>query len=446
MSTTAKKLGFWSLFAIALGNVVGSGIVTLVGQAMEVTGLSAWLSYGVTVILGFFTILPFIFIGSAVILRGGEYTVILSMLGELPGGIYSICGITYCITVAMMGRASAQYICELIPGLNSQLVAIVVITIFYIFNMLGVDVMAKVQKFMVWFLLAALLIFSLLGLTHIGNPDVFNFQSPNFFLGGAAGFTASIAIFAYSVHAQYMVINFGADAKNPRKDIPRVIILVSVIVLVLYVLVGITACGVLPFDQAAGATLLPTSVALLGKVGGTVFVILGPLFAIFTTLNSYYSARALPMLRAAKDGWFPDFISKTNRFGSPTIILTFFWLISVVLLLGGAGIVSLANNLSLVSTLLRLISAFAVIRLPKVFPEAWAKAGLHVPMWLFYLLMGISFCSLGYIVYLSFVSLELPVAIANLSVFVIAGLYASYRYKTGKVHIVTAGSIEEISD
>lgn len=39
-----------------------------------------------------------------------------------------------------------------------------------------------------------------------------------------------------------------------------------------------------------------------------------------------------------------------------------------------------------------------------------------------------------------------PVAIANLSVFVIAGLYASYRYKTGKVHIVTAGSIEEISD
>lgn len=446
MSTAAKKLGFFSLFAIAIGNVVGSGIVTLLGSAMKVTGLSAWLSYGVTVILGFFTILPFVFIGSALILRGGEYTVILNMLGKLPAGIYSIAGVTYCITVALMGRASASYICELIPGLNSQIVAIVIVTIFYIFNMLGVDIMAKVQKFMVWFLLIALLFFSILGMTHLGNPDVLNFHAPNFFAGGAAGFTASIAIFAYSVHAQYMVINFGANAKNPRRDIPRVIILASAIVLVLYVLVGITACGVLPYDKAVGATLLPTAMALMGTVGGTVFVILGPLFAIFTTLNSYYSARALPMLRAAKDGWFPDVIGETNRFGAPKVILTAFWLIACLLLLGGAGIISLANNLSLISTVLRLISAFAVIRLPTVFPEAWAKAGLHVPRWLFYLLMALSCCSLLYIAYLSFVSLSVPVAIANLSVFALAGVYATYRYKKGKVNIITAGSIEEIED
>lgn len=446
MSKTAQKMGFWTLFAIAIGNVVGSGIVTLLGSAMKVTGLSAWLSYGLTVILGFFTILPFIFIGSAVILRGGEYTVIMSMLGELPSGIYSIAGVTYCITVALMGRAASSYICAMVPGLNSQVVAIVVITVFYIFNMLGVDVMARVQKFMVWFLLAALLVFSILGITHLGNPDVLNFSAPNFFAGGAAGFTSSIAIFAYSVHTQYMVINFGADAKNPRRDIPRVIILASACVLVLYVLVGIAACGVLPYEEAVGATLLPTAVKLMGSVGGTVFVILGPLFAIFTTLNSYYSARALPMLRAAKDGWFPQIISKSNRFGSPTVILTFFWGVSVIMLIGGSSVVSLANNLSLVSTVLRLISAFAVIRLPKVFPETWAKAGLHVPMPVFYLLMGLSCCSLVYIAYLSFVSLELPVALANLSVFIIAAAYATYRHKTGKVHIVTAGTIEEIAD
>lgn len=446
MNTKTKKLGFFALFAIAIGNVVGSGIVTLLGSAMNLTGLSAWLSYGVTVILGFFTILPFVFIGSALILRGGEYTVILSMLGELPAGIYSIAGVTYCITVALMGRASASYICALVPGLNSQVVAIVVVTVFYAFNMLGVDVMAKAQKFMVWFLLAALVLFSVLGLTHLGNPDVLNFSAPNFFAGGTAGFTASIAVFAYSVHAQYMVINFGAEAKNPRKDIPRVIILASVIVLILYVLVGITACGVLPYEEAVGATLLPTAMHLMGTVGGTIFVILGPLFAIFTTLNSYYSARALPMLRSAKDGWFPGVVAKTNRFGAPKVILTGFWLIACCLLLGGAGVVSLANNLSLVSTILRLISAVAVIRLPKAFPEAWAKAGLNVPNWLFYLLMGLSCCSLAYIAYLSFVNLELPVAIANLSVFILAAVMAFYRRKAGKVNVVTAGSIEEIAD
>lgn len=446
MTKKGKQLGFGTLFAIGIGNVVGSGIVTLLGAAMKITGLSAWLSYGITVILGFFTILPFVFIGSALILRGGEYTVILNMLGKLPAGIYSIAGVTYCITVALMGRAASSYICALVPSLNSQVVAIAVITVFYILNMCGLDIMARVQKFMTWFLLAALVIFSILGFMNLGNPDVLNFQAPNFFSNGSAGFTASIAIFAYSVHAHYMVINFGADAANPKRDIPRVIILASAVVLVLYVCVGIVACGVLPFEEAVGATLLPTAMKLMGSAGGTVFVILGPLFAIFTTLNSYYSARALPMLRAARDGWFPAAIGKTNRFDAPKVILTFFWGISCLLLMGGAGIVSLANNLSLVSTVLRLISAVAVIRLPKMFPEAWAKAGMHVPTPVFYGLMGLSCCSLAYIAYLSFVSLRLPVALANLSVFLIAGLYATYRHKTGKVNILTAGSIEEIDD
>ena len=42
------------LFAIAIGMVVGSGMVTLIGPAMAYTGYSVWLAYLAAIIMGFY--------------------------------------------------------------------------------------------------------------------------------------------------------------------------------------------------------------------------------------------------------------------------------------------------------------------------------------------------------------------------------------------------------
>ena len=39
------------LFAIAVGGVIGSGMVTLIGPAMAYTGYSVWLAYLVAIIM-----------------------------------------------------------------------------------------------------------------------------------------------------------------------------------------------------------------------------------------------------------------------------------------------------------------------------------------------------------------------------------------------------------
>ena len=48
------------LFAIAIGMVVGSGMVTLIGPAMAYTGYSVWLAYLAAIIMGFFMVFPYI--------------------------------------------------------------------------------------------------------------------------------------------------------------------------------------------------------------------------------------------------------------------------------------------------------------------------------------------------------------------------------------------------
>ena len=41
------------LFAIAIGMVIGSGMVTLIGPAMAYTGYSVWLAYLAAIVMGF---------------------------------------------------------------------------------------------------------------------------------------------------------------------------------------------------------------------------------------------------------------------------------------------------------------------------------------------------------------------------------------------------------
>ena len=53
MEDNSKKLSLSALIAIAVGQVVGAGIVTTTGLAIGQTGRSVWLSYAIAVVMGF---------------------------------------------------------------------------------------------------------------------------------------------------------------------------------------------------------------------------------------------------------------------------------------------------------------------------------------------------------------------------------------------------------
>lgn len=46
MSGTTRKLKLTDLVAISSGQVIGAGVITLIGTAIGVAGMSAWLAYG----------------------------------------------------------------------------------------------------------------------------------------------------------------------------------------------------------------------------------------------------------------------------------------------------------------------------------------------------------------------------------------------------------------
>ena len=289
MKAQNKGLSLVNLVAIAAGQVIGAGVVTYVGPAIEATGISAWLAYGAAVIAGFFSIIPFIFLSSALVLQGGEYSIIDRMLGEKFAGFYIVAYIAQCLGISVMGLSLGTYMNYLIPGVDKRVIALIGLTLFLCMNLMGVSVMAKFQTVLTAILIGTLLLFTIFGLTKIG-PQAFDFSSPDFFTDGFHGFSSAVALYAFSTYGQYMVVNFGKDAENPKKDIPLAIIISSFIILIVYVGIALVQSGILPISQTAGKPLTIVAETILPAPVMMLFIIGGPLMALATTINSFYSA------------------------------------------------------------------------------------------------------------------------------------------------------------
>lgn len=428
-----KKLRCVDLVAISSGQVIGAGVVSMIGTAITCTGMSAWLAYGAAIVVGFLSIIPFILISSTVMLKGGEYTIVANMLNEKAAGFYAISYIAQCLSLSVMGTSLAGYVTSIFPNVNGILVGLLALTFFFLLNLAGVKVMANVQKPLTAVLLICLLIFGFYGMTHVSSA-VFQVSAPGFFSEGYEGFAAAISVYAFSTYGQYMVMNFGKDAENPTRDVPIAIMATTAIIFVVYVSVAIVNCGVLPIEEVAGKPLTLTAKRIFGAFF-PLFIIGGPAMALLTTMNAQFGSRSTPLLKATLDGWFPAKIGKVNSKNVPYIIMALIYLVGIIPICAGLSIKTISNNLALIGYLSRAIAAIAIVRLPKKMPEEWKRSFLHMPDGVFYGVMAISFAANIYMVYIGAKGLPIEILGINLVFIIACGIYAVVRFNSGKVTV-----------
>lgn len=246
-------LGRTELYALAIGQVIGAGVITLIVPAIKMTGYSAWLAYFVAILMGFVMILPFVFISSTLRLGGGNYSMLCDLSSPRTSGVFAYMYLTQCLSLSLFGASAAAYLGDIIPALNSHwarvIVGVTLLTFFYVVNLMGVDIMAKAQKMMTWLLIAALILFAIVGIFKMKLP-IFDFSDPNFAINGwgitfnngqiSGGFLGAVLLFVYSTQGYYMTTAYGRDSKNARKDIPFVLLLCVPTLCILYVGVAIT--------------------------------------------------------------------------------------------------------------------------------------------------------------------------------------------------------------
>ena len=151
-------LGFWDLMGASIGQIIGAGIMTLLGSAIAMTGRSVPVAFLIAAIIVVCQYAPLLFISGAVRLRGGQYTMITMLAGKKYAGAYSLIFTFSNLSLSMYALSFSSYFISLFGFGNERVVALVVLTIFFALNCLGIDKFAKAQNVIVACLVIALAI------------------------------------------------------------------------------------------------------------------------------------------------------------------------------------------------------------------------------------------------------------------------------------------------
>ena len=245
-----RVLGKKDFFAIAVGQIIGAGIFSLLPQAIGLTGRSASIAFAIAAIITLLKLAPRLFVLGTVRMRGGSYTYIALLSTKMLAGAYLIIHILSNISLSMYALSIGEYFGQAVQGINVRVVAVIILTLVMMVNIIGVKNASIVQQVLVVCLMIALAVFTAFGIFRV---DFTAYVQPQGFLtDGPLGFCSAAAILTFACGGAQNIINFSAEAKDPTKDMPFVIILSTVVVAVFYAFMAVVATGVLPLDVVQG--------------------------------------------------------------------------------------------------------------------------------------------------------------------------------------------------
>ena len=430
-----RTLGLFSLITLGVGLTVGSGTVSLPGAALAMTGRSMWIAFAMAVIVGFILLLPWVFSAATIRMKGGDYTMVQALVGEKVSGIFIWNVLFQQFSISSLGIAGGEYLQSLFPGVDAKIAGLIIVSVFFFLNLFGVDLMAKLQNGMFFLLMAGLLTFIICGLTKL-EPDTFAVSvSSAGYTGGTLGFFNAVIVLMYACTSHQCLPYFGDNAKDARRDIPRAMVITSVIILILYALLGLVAGNVLPMEQVAGQPLTVVAYEILPFPLFVFFMIAGPFTAIFTTLNSIFLAAALNVVASAEDGWFPKWFCRRNKHGIPVVCMFALFILTMVPQLIGMDIGAVVTQTVLLQYTLKFVNIYAVLRIPTKLPKFWANSRMHMPNWLFYTIMAIVIVLQLGVIATSILSMTLNSVLISIAILLICAIVPVIRHRMGLVHI-----------
>lgn len=377
-ATNLKKvLGLTDVLGIAIGQIIGAGVMSLTGIGIQMTGSGITPAFILSAVITLLTMFPIAILGSTLPTTGGMYQYTSRLLSPKTGVFWLMLFMFLQITLSLYALSFAQYLEGLFPGVPVRTVAFSLLTILFIVNIIGIKSASIIGNLMVITLIVALSCFIIFGIPHV-NFDVFN--SNSMFPDGFTGFFTAVGLVSFATGGAQVVAELGGEMKNPKRDIPIVIIVATIFVGILYAFIASIAVGVLPIPEVAGRPLTSVAKEILPTPIFIFFMIGGAMFALATTLNSTFTWVTKSLLIAIHDGYLPKVLGHVNkRFGTPHWLLLIFYIIGALPIVTGMSLNVVAQLGTGISLIVFAFPALAVTQLPKKYPDAYKQSPFKVP-------------------------------------------------------------------
>lgn len=375
-SKLIRNIGFWPLMGIAYGQIIGAGIMTQTGIAIGMTGTGVVLAYIISAVCTTFQNFPTAILGATVPVSGGEYRYISRLRGKKWGFVYLATYVVSKLTIALYALSCASYLVAFLTGISEQIIAICLLVAAFAINLLGTKQSAFVTTGITALLLLGMALFLFYGLPKTDIAYVFD--PSNLMAHGPGNLLSAIALLSFATGGAQVIGNMGSEIIDPQKNMPKVIIISTVTVGIMYALVAMVASGVLPLEVVSNQNLSLVAADVMPGWAFTYFTLAAGAGATAKTLNVTLSWSPKPILIACDDGMLPRSWGTVSKRGVPYKILIAFFFIGLIPLLAGMDISLISKMGTAISLLSKLMFSYAFLNLPKKYPEAFAHSEMKV--------------------------------------------------------------------
>jgi len=309
-----RSIGLWSAVAINVGAIIGGGIFVVTGIVAGYAGSALVISMIIAGIIAFITATSFAKLTSWQPVEGSVYEygrqLISPFSGFLAGWMWIVANT---FTGAAVSLGFAYYLTAAFPGLPSNLIAAALCLGFTALNLVGAKESAGVNNIFVSIKLAVLAFFVLFGALHWNAGNFIPF-SP---LSSGVLYGSFFIFFAYGGFARVAVV--AEEVKDAKRNVPKAMLLSLGISMIVYVLVGIIAVGLLkPVALAGSGSPLTAAMSVTGNSFAVQIVSVGGLVATASVLLTAILGVSRMAYSMARRNDLPSALARLhNKFCTP---------------------------------------------------------------------------------------------------------------------------------
>ena len=334
-----RTIGFVTACGIVVANIIGTGVFTSLGfQLADIQSgfalVMLWVVGGIAALCG---ALCYGELSAALPRSGGEYHFLSAIyhpaLGFMAGFVSATVG--FAAPIALAAMAFGKYFQGVFGAGSPTLLSFAVVWSVAVFHFGNLQVGSAFQN--LWTLLKLVLIVALMGAGFFVTP-----KQPINFLPGL-GDTMSVFSGAFAVALIFVMYSYSGwnaasyitgEIKKPEKNVPRSLLIGTLIVMATYVLLNGIFLATTPADEMRGQIEvgLIAGKHIFGSNGGRIvgaMICLG----LVSSISSMTWIGPRVTMSMGEDHWLLRWLGRKNREGVPTNAIIIQLLIVNLLLL-----------------------------------------------------------------------------------------------------------------
>jgi APA family basic amino acid/polyamine antiporter len=341
----------WDLVAIAINGIIGAGIFGLPSRVYSLIGTYSLIAFVVCALVVALIILCFAEVGSRFEETGGPY--LYAREAFQPAVAFEI---GWLIWLARVTAFAAN--CNLLINYLSFFwtpatttiwrasIIVFVVAVLAAINVLGIRQAAIVSNVFTIGKLVPIIIFIAAGLFFL-NPQAYELGPPP----DSNAFSKSVLLLVYAFTGFEMATIPAGEVRDPQRNLPRALIIATVIVAIVYILIQVVCVGTLPSLAQSQKPLADAGTQFLGTAGGAI-ISAGAIISITGNLNILLLSGSRLPFAMAEQKQLPTVVGSIHkRFFSPYISILITAALMLFLTLKSSFLAALT-----ISTIARLVT------------------------------------------------------------------------------------------